>query len=640
MSFAGGSVFLKNYTPAADIAVTAVCYVIFVLMLFSYIRRTKSYRIFRVIVPTLVGASLSNIAFHTLASRSGLGLPALGFHWLNHFGLLLVFYLFVLYICEVTSMTVSHRKMVSRLALFLLIIAAGADVFVSFLGRAVTDSDLSAMNYSNWIFMGAYIIFAVSCILLMRAVQRRLYHRVMMGFYGSVILSFALILIQGLVSQASFTCLSFLFPVVAMFYIMHATPYDPEMGTIDGSAMEDVVRDFHDKNKPFVYLSVFLPSLDTEEARFPDSIRALIRQITTRYFRNALLFRVGKGHMVMLILKKKNPDYERRIEKVLEAFRDQQRIYRTDYRIVIGESMDVLSRKNEYVPLIRNVQRLMRDETVHRVTMDDLKAHDRSNYILHQLEDIYKTHNLDDKRVLVYCQPVFNLKTGQYDTAEALMRLMLDDIGLVMPDQFIYLAEMYGYIHVLTEIILHKTCEAIRRLNATGYYIGRISVNVSMLELKDEHFCDDISNIIARSGISGNKVAIELTESQNESDFNVMKAKIEELKQKGITFYLDDFGTGYSNMERIMELPFDIIKFDRSMVLSSSANERSEKIVANLAGLFSSLNYSVLYEGVETDQDEDLCRDMSASYLQGYKYSRPIPIADLKKYVPSKSRAG
>ncbi|MBQ6255919.1 MAG: EAL domain-containing protein, partial [Clostridia bacterium] len=105
-----------------------------------------------------------------------------------------------------------------------------------------------------------------------------------------------------------------------------------------------------------------------------------------------------------------------------------------------------------------------------------------------------------------------------------------------------------------------------------------------------------------------------------------------ELREQGIKIYLDDFGTGYSNMERIMALPFDIIKFDRSLVQASGSSERSEKLVEGLAGMFSELQYSVLYEGVESESDEKLCSEMYASYLQGYRYSRPIPAEKLAEY--------
>ncbi len=82
-----------------------------------------------------------------------------------------------------------------------------------------------------------------------------------------------------------------------------------------------------------------------------------------------------------------------------------------------------------------------------------------------------------------------------------------------------------------------------------------------------------------------------------------------------------------------MELPFDIIKFDRSLVMASGVDARSEKIVERLAHLFRDMNYSVLYEGIENDADEKRCEGMSASYLQGFKYSRPVPIEQLREFL-------
>ena len=82
-----------------------------------------------------------------------------------------------------------------------------------------------------------------------------------------------------------------------------------------------------------------------------------------------------------------------------------------------------------------------------------------------------------------------------------------------------------------------------------------------------------------------------------------------------------------------MELPFDIIKFDRSMVIASGTDERSEKIVENLAHMFRDMEYSILYEGVEDSSDEERCKIMSASYLQGFKYSRPVPIETLREFL-------
>ena len=275
--------------------------------------------------------------------------------------------------------------------------------------------------------------------------------------------------------------------------------------------------------------------------------------------------------------------------------------------------------------------------SIRRVGPEDVKRFNSNEYVLRELEDIYNRQDLDDGRVLCYCQPVFNIKTGKYDTAEALMRLKLEKQGLVFPDQFIPLAEENGYIHVLTEIILNKACKAVHRLVEQGFDVARVSVNVSVQELRDDRFCDDITRIIRRNDLEGEKIAIELTESMTDDDFILMKNKISELRQKGIKFYLDDFGTGYSNMERIMGLPFDIIKFDRSMVMACGINERSRRIVVNLANMLAEMNYAVLFEGVEKEADEAMCVSMSASYLQGYKYSKPVPIERLQYFFEHKS---
>ena len=629
----------NNYTPVGDLVVVAICFVMLALIYFSYMRKTPAFRVFMTIIFTLITSALLNVTYNRLASQLGAVPVVYVFRCLFHAALFSVFFLFTLYIAEVTHLKRERLIQVLFGAFAILLAVVSVDIVTSVRSYTGAESAEQVSSQGNLIFIIGYIAFAITDLLLLAAVRHRLYKWVMFGFYASVALAFTVLLLQRLLGGgSSFTVATFLFPVIAMFYIMHSNPYDAELGSIDSSALSDKVRESYEKKKPFVFMSLYLPELAGDGKQIPEEISAVVRRFSVDYFKNALLFQIGNGHLMLVFRKERNPDYEHRIQNILRAFKESHRIYQYDFKIVIGESVEQISRKNEYASFIQTIHRTMPLNSVHRVSPEDVAGFDRSDYILQQLADIYDKHDLDDDRVLVYCQPVFNVNTGKYDTAEALMRLRLDELGLVFPDQFIFLAENNGYIHTLTEIILHKTCEEIRKLNAEGYEISRISVNVSVLELSDEAFCEDISRIISRSGIDGEQVAIELTESQNESEFDVMKDKISELKEKGIKFYLDDFGTGYSNMERIIELPFDIIKFDRSLVLASGSSSRSEKIVQNMANLFSELNFSVLYEGVENESDENMCRSMSASYLQGYKFSRPIPIEDLRKFAEQKKK--
>ena len=631
----------NNYTPVGDLIVVAICFVMLALIFFSYMRKTPAFRVFMTIIFTLILTALLDVTYNYLAWNLGAVPVVYAFRCLFHASLFTVFFLFTLYITEVTRLERSKaiRILWSAFAVLAAIVVIDIISCITSLSEGRNVTELSTRGYT--VFVIGYITFAVTDLILLATVRNRLYKRVMYGFYSSVVLAFAMLILQRFLGGgASFTVTTFLFPVIAMFYIMHSTPYNVESGALDNNTLSDTIREWHERKQDFIFMSLFLPDLAGEGSRLPEHISAVVRRFAVQFFRGALLFQVDNGHLLLLFRKRSNPDFEHRIEQILKAFKARHQMYRYDYKIVIGQSVEQISRKNEYASFIRNIHRNMPVNTIHRISPDDIVSFDRSEYILQQLADINSRHDLDDERVLVYCQPVFNVVTGKYDTAEALMRLQLDELGLVFPDQFIYLAEEHDYIHTLTEIILHKTCEEIRKLGESGYGISRISVNVSILELKSDSFCGDISSIISRSGIADDKIAIELTESQSESEFDMMKAKIGELKEKGIKFYLDDFGTGYSNMERIMELPFDIIKFDRSLVIASGASQRSEKIVHNMANLFNDLNYSVLYEGVENDSDETLCREMSASYLQGYKFSRPIPIGELRRFLEKKDKAG
>ena len=625
------TIHFSNYSPAADIVVTAVCFVMVILVIFSNISRTRSFKLFISMVALVLAAAWTDISFYTLAAMPEHQLAANWLRCVYHAMLLLIFVHYVAYICEVTRYEKQRRFLL--LANMGFAIALLADIVTTAQGPGFFIDATGIQFVRRGIFIYAYVGYMVMCVYLVAKVRKLLYRRIMLGFYGTMAVSFGILVIQGLSDQTSFTLASLLLPVIAMMYVLHSNPYDAALGTNDAAAMQDFVKYCCEKKLDFVFMSLYMREFDEAGKELPCEMQASIRQFTSRAAKNARLFKVGRGHVILIFLKKHYPDFEKKINEIEEVFYPLYDQYGYDYKIVIGSSEDEISRKNEYVSYIRSIHRSMQECTVHMVGAEDVSAFRRSEYILKELADIYRAGRLDDPRVLVYCQPVLNVKTGQYDTAEALMRLNLKETGLVYPGQFIRLAEEQGYIHMLTEIILHKTCRAIRQFIDEGYQIKRISVNVSVPELKDDGFCGDILDIIRKNDIPGDKIAIELTESQNEGDFMLMKQKIDELKQYGIQFYLDDFGTGYSNMERIMELPFDIIKFDRSLVVASGAENRSRKMVANLASMFSVMDYDVLYEGVEKDADEAMCRDMSATYLQGFKYSRPAPIVKLKDYL-------
>ena len=625
---------IEKYYPASEITVLGVCFVMLVLLFVSFKVRMKSFRIFATMLGMLIVATCADLTLHyVIAGHPDAPRPLVyGLRSVYHVLLFCLLHHYCAYTCEVTNLPEKQRKPWIILATAMLILFSVADVVGIYSGRTMHIIDGEIAFEGSAIFSAGYIAFVTMLLVLLIRVRHRLYKRVMNGFFGVMAISEVVLIVARLRGQSTYTAATFLFPLIAVMYLMHSNSYDIHLGANDLRGLNNLIRYSDEHDKHYLFLSLYMRELDETGKTFSEEMRALIRHVAESYYRGSALFQVSNGHMILMVPISRNPDYEERTRRILEQFDVEYENFRYDFKMVIGQSTKELSRKNEYISFIRSIHARIPENTIYRVQPDDLNKYRKYEIILKELADIAAKQDPEDRRVMVYCQPVYNIRTGKYDTAEALMRLKHDELGIVYPDQFIPLAEENGYIHALTEIILAKTCRVLRNLVAEGYEITRISVNVSALELRDSDFCGDISRIIDGNGIDSSRIAIELTESRNDNDFMLMKERIEELKGKGITFYLDDFGTGYSNMERILELPFDIIKFDRSMVIAGSQSKRSEQVLGSLAELFSKLNYSVLYEGVENEKDEQLCGDLNASYRQGYKYSKQIPSSELRGF--------
>ena len=497
------AVVYSNYSPVSDMTVTAVCFVIIIQLIFSYVNRSRSYRIYVSLVGFLLAAAWFNITYHMLAAfNDPLFYPtAYTMRCLYHASLFTIFAHYVIYIAEVTRLNRRQKLPFLLLALALLITMVAADVILTVRGARAQVPEAGLASQGQKLFMMGYLGFAVLVIVMMARVRKRLYKRVMMSFYATMALSFGLLITQAVFEQSSFTVASFLFPMLTMLYTLHANPYDAQLGAIDSKGLSETVRYYTDRKQDFLFFSLYMHSFNEEGVVLPLDLQAAIRRFASDFFRGTMLFQVGRGHMMLVINEKRNPDFARRAQRMFDAFQEEYSRFKYDYKIVYGRSIPEISRKNEYVSFIRSIQRGMEENTVYRVGPDDVRFFNRSEYILRELEDIYQKHDLDDPRVLAYCQPVLNIRTKRYDTAEALMRLRLDGLGLVFPDQFIPLAEENGYIHVLTEIILSKTCEELRKLIQAGYDITRISVNVSAQRL------DNMSNCMGDNGKCNRRTA-------------------------------------------------------------------------------------------------------------------------------------
>ena len=183
--------------------------------------------------------------------------------------------------------------------------------------------------------------------------------------------------------------------------------------------------------------------------------------------------------------------------------------------------------------------------------------------------------------------------------------------------------------------MFHKVCAAIVELMKTSEF-DAISVNVSVQELSEANVAEEFLYIIDHYGVPKDKIRIELTESALANDNDYLKHNMMQLSNAGIKFYLDDFGTGYSSLERITELPFSVVKLDKSLLYSAINNEKTDKLVSGLVPLLKDDGFVALVEGVENEHQHDYSVNIGFDYIQGFHWAKPLPIDELKNYFSPK----
>ena len=243
--------------------------------------------------------------------------------------------------------------------------------------------------------------------------------------------------------------------------------------------------------------------------------------------------------------------------------------------------------------------------------------------------DIMET-SIRQRRFKVWYQPVFNLKTNRFSSAEALLRLRDYDGEPVSPAEFIPLAEETGLIDDLSWIVLEEVCMLLGHMSGQ---IDSISINLSMQQFEDRNLSGRINACLKRSGLSPDKLKIEVTERVLLQDMDYMRMIMEEMTGEGFGFYLDDFGTGYSNISCALSLPFEYIKLDRSLLVRLPGDTKVQVFVRSMIETFHAMGQKIVAEGVEKEEQIEILRQFGVDCVQGYYYGRPMPEDEFKDII-------
>ncbi len=229
---------------------------------------------------------------------------------------------------------------------------------------------------------------------------------------------------------------------------------------------------------------------------------------------------------------------------------------------------------------------------------------------------------ISERQFCIYLQPKYSITKNEIIGAEALVRWLHPERGMIFPDQFIPVIEENGFIKRLDYYIWEEACRFIKRCEAAGINNCPVSVNVSRIHLRDNECIGILSDMIKDYSIQKKLLELEITETADDQQIS-MKAL--QLKEEGFTLLMDDFGSGYSSLNILLETPFDVIKLDRKFMINMMLSGKGRLILEQVITMADKLQLGVLAEGVETKEQVELLQNIGCDQVQGYYYAKPMP---------------
>ena len=244
------------------------------------------------------------------------------------------------------------------------------------------------------------------------------------------------------------------------------------------------------------------------------------------------------------------------------------------------------------------------------------------------------------EELVVYYQPLVDLSTGMIRGAEALLRWQHPELGLILPGEFIPLAEMSGLIVPIGRWVLQTACAQMRVWQQLGYHDLAIAVNLSSRQFQQTDLVRQVAEALERSSIAPRCLDLEITESNAMQNAELSIGALKDLKNLGVSLSMDDFGTGYSSLNYLKRFPIDRIKIDQSFVRDVTDDPDDAAIASAVIAMAHSLKLTVVAEGVETEEQLSFLRLKNCDEMQGYLVSRPVPAPDFEKLLKKNRGTG
>ena len=429
--------------------------------------------------------------------------------------------------------------------------------------------------------------------------------------------------------------------MISMIVLRPEEIIDPNVGSFNSTAFEnDITKAYSTgQNMRFVFIKM-------TEYRWLDVILGLsarekllsrINDSISEYFLanriNGNVYYLNAGLFAMMLESEDDEANKKHIRNMIDNIRAlDKRVKLNSVYLRAGEDIKepngIRKLRNIFGPMdlpengIADIRDLMKKEDLElRLDLDDL------------IRDA-----IVNRKFEMYFQPIYSINDKAFTCAEALIRFNSEKYGFIPPDMFITAAEKSGAIHDIGDFVIEDVTEFMKETSIEDYGIEYIEINLSVEQCMNPNLRRKVLDSIEKARLTPERINLEITETADTISQDIFGETLNTLHDDGISFSLDDYGTGYSNIRRVLNLPLDIVKIDKSLI-DRIDNPATLSIIRNTVKTMHSIGRKIVAEGVETDEVFRVLTDIGCDYIQGYYFCRPLPKRAFLDFLSEKRAA-
>lgn len=400
------------------------------------------------------------------------------------------------------------------------------------------------------------------------------------------------------------------------------TNLDRQSGLFNHSALVQYIRQLYSENRDFSVLAVtfkrsFQKDMAAGQTIKMEIVEYLLGLSDTFVFKNA--------EDEILLVFKDSAKAEKGLQALSARFEEgwgQNGRIRIRPRWIYIPDARILSNVEDMLYLIRDIRQNSKEFSENPFFQVDKKKADEM-YKKKRTEQMI-LEAMEKDWVEVYYQPIYSTKEQRFTSAEALVRIRDAEGEIVPPGVFIDVAEQNGMILKLGEMVFEKVCRFVKEHNIKQYGLHYIEINLSVVQCSYEQLAEDYIRIMEEYQIPSDFINLEITESASMDAKRILLGNMKSLMDYGVKFSLDDFGTGQSNLNYIVDMPVDIVKFDKDMINAYFENGKAKYVMDAAMHMVHGMDLEIVSEGIETKEQYETMEELGISYIQGYYFSKPL----------------